>query len=285
MTPVKTSTSGCDSNHIDLVSGNNSCCTTSNLCDIGEGDCDTDSECKPGLLCGVGNCSWDERDPNDGCCMSTTVTTIMETSRNDDLDACGISTTTTSKAGKQESCYQNVYLCDAGDHGQDEAFCEVGDDMDQIRACFVNRCVPPTDKYCSAWNSIYAELTDGTSVPSWSGEGTGSIDMTIKCTFLGRKELNLSPDISKLVQTRLPEAASGTFLTDINAGLTTDVDNLHTSLLMIEHGWHPQVANLAVGLDVYTDVTFTTTNTVADEFKNALHSAWSYVGFHTEFQI
>ena len=27
-------------------------------CSIGEGDCDTDAECKPGLRCGQRNCNW-----------------------------------------------------------------------------------------------------------------------------------------------------------------------------------------------------------------------------------
>ena len=32
------------------------CCTLSNNCGVGEGDCDTDSECDAGLLCGSDNC-------------------------------------------------------------------------------------------------------------------------------------------------------------------------------------------------------------------------------------
>ena len=27
-------------------------------CSVGEGDCDTDHECKPGLRCGQRNCNW-----------------------------------------------------------------------------------------------------------------------------------------------------------------------------------------------------------------------------------
>ena len=32
------------------------CCTASNPCNIGEGDCDKDSECAAGLICGTDNC-------------------------------------------------------------------------------------------------------------------------------------------------------------------------------------------------------------------------------------
>lgn len=36
-----------------------SCCTTSSPCDVGGGDCDTDSECVAGLQCGNNNCKRD----------------------------------------------------------------------------------------------------------------------------------------------------------------------------------------------------------------------------------
>ena len=37
-------------------SGGWSCCTSANQCGIGEGDCDTDSECSGNLKCGTDNC-------------------------------------------------------------------------------------------------------------------------------------------------------------------------------------------------------------------------------------
>jgi len=40
-------------------SGGPSCCKTSNLCGEGEGDCDSDTHCKAGLLCGKDNCNAD----------------------------------------------------------------------------------------------------------------------------------------------------------------------------------------------------------------------------------
>ena len=32
------------------------CCTSTNPCNAGEGDCDSDSECAVGLTCGNNNC-------------------------------------------------------------------------------------------------------------------------------------------------------------------------------------------------------------------------------------
>ena len=52
--------------------GGDSCCTPDNKCDIDEGDCDNDADCKEGLKCGkTFNCSlkkgfdWDD---TDSCC-------------------------------------------------------------------------------------------------------------------------------------------------------------------------------------------------------------------------
>ena len=43
--------SGCN-----VPSGGWSCCTSTNQCGIGEGDCDTDSDCSGNLKCGTNNC-------------------------------------------------------------------------------------------------------------------------------------------------------------------------------------------------------------------------------------
>jgi len=64
-------------------SGGNSCCTSKNKCEKGEGDCDRDTDCKGGLKCGVNNCrlgqltnirdsasSWDL---TDDCCFDPDV--------------------------------------------------------------------------------------------------------------------------------------------------------------------------------------------------------------------
>ena len=54
--------------------GGNSCCNKDKLCDVGEGDCDSDSDCLEDLKCGLNNCIstkslWDDEwDPQDDCC-------------------------------------------------------------------------------------------------------------------------------------------------------------------------------------------------------------------------
>jgi len=48
------------------------CCKGSNRCAIGEGDCDTDSDCQDGLKCGNNNCDWKVAGmhwKNDDCCV------------------------------------------------------------------------------------------------------------------------------------------------------------------------------------------------------------------------
>ena len=42
---------GCDATTNDW-----NCCTSSNPCAVGEGDCDTDSDCDANLVCGTDNC-------------------------------------------------------------------------------------------------------------------------------------------------------------------------------------------------------------------------------------
>ena len=51
--PIESS-SGCDGKHKDRDGAN--CCTISNICDIGEGHCNSDNECKGNLVCGTENC-------------------------------------------------------------------------------------------------------------------------------------------------------------------------------------------------------------------------------------
>ena len=53
--------------------GDDDCCTINSQCGEDEGDCDDDADCKPGLKCGIDNCSnkngyqWDEYDD---CCYT-----------------------------------------------------------------------------------------------------------------------------------------------------------------------------------------------------------------------
>ena len=60
------SSSGCSS-HDDW-----DCCTSSNQCGVNEGDCDSDSECMDGLVCGNNNCPAGAPDSFD-CCTEVAV--------------------------------------------------------------------------------------------------------------------------------------------------------------------------------------------------------------------
>ena len=43
----------------------NGCCTAKTPCNVGEGDCDSDSHCAGSLKCGTNNCAWGG---TDDCC-------------------------------------------------------------------------------------------------------------------------------------------------------------------------------------------------------------------------
>ena len=53
-----------------VCNGGDYCCNDSNKCGIGEGDCDTDKDCHPGLTCGINNCIGASFEANDDCCYS-----------------------------------------------------------------------------------------------------------------------------------------------------------------------------------------------------------------------
>ena len=52
------------------IMANWNCCTEDDPCDVGEGDCDTDSQCQSNLKCGKDNCKeFDSNWPFDfDCC-------------------------------------------------------------------------------------------------------------------------------------------------------------------------------------------------------------------------
>ena len=50
--------------------GGNSCCTPENQCGVGQGDCDSNTDCNPSLVCGKDNCVGSGFDATDDCCMS-----------------------------------------------------------------------------------------------------------------------------------------------------------------------------------------------------------------------
>ena len=55
MTTISTPTGQCDG----VPSTDWSCCSSTNTCSVGGGDCDNDSECASGLQCGNNNCKND----------------------------------------------------------------------------------------------------------------------------------------------------------------------------------------------------------------------------------
>jgi len=53
-----------------VCDGGDSCCTSENPCEEGEGDCDYDSHCVGDLQCGKDNCQGDTFDSTDDCCFA-----------------------------------------------------------------------------------------------------------------------------------------------------------------------------------------------------------------------
>jgi len=59
----------CSSGSVSGCKGGNwSCCTNTNKCGDGEGDCDYDSHCKSGLVCGTNNCEGSNFLTGEDCC-------------------------------------------------------------------------------------------------------------------------------------------------------------------------------------------------------------------------
>ena len=57
------------SNGCDVPSGGWSCCSSSNQCNVDEGDCDSDSHCSGNLKCGTNNCDTTQGFPSAyDCC-------------------------------------------------------------------------------------------------------------------------------------------------------------------------------------------------------------------------
>jgi len=55
-----------DASALRCQGSDDGCCTTDRQCDLHDGDCDNDEQCKGGLVCGSNNCSWGG---GDDCCM------------------------------------------------------------------------------------------------------------------------------------------------------------------------------------------------------------------------
>ena len=48
--------------------GHDTYCTPEFKCGEGEGDCDSNNDCKSGLICGTNNCKGSQFTPGDDCC-------------------------------------------------------------------------------------------------------------------------------------------------------------------------------------------------------------------------
>ena len=57
-----------------MCEGGDDCCNRTNKCGVGEGDCDSDDDCKGNLVCGADNCRGSTFDPNDDCCSPEATT-------------------------------------------------------------------------------------------------------------------------------------------------------------------------------------------------------------------
>ena len=55
--------------------GGDNCCV--GHCNVGEGDCDTDSDCKGNLVCGENNCVGDGFDDTDDCCKHSGLSSYL----------------------------------------------------------------------------------------------------------------------------------------------------------------------------------------------------------------
>eukprot|EP00941_MAST-03F_sp_MAST-3F-sp1_P003056 g3056.t1 len=67
-----TSGTGCDHLHANLIDGNNNCCHQDAPCELYEGNCSSNDQCKHGLTCGAqGSCPWASVDGSDRCCVGT----------------------------------------------------------------------------------------------------------------------------------------------------------------------------------------------------------------------
>ena len=55
-----------------FVGQSQSSCTSTNQCEVGEGDCDSDIDCKGNLVCGEDNCVGGTFESDDDCCDNPT---------------------------------------------------------------------------------------------------------------------------------------------------------------------------------------------------------------------
>merc|ERR1711974_368315 len=97
--------------------GGDACCSGGNYkCLEGEGDCDSDSDCAPGLYCGTNNCQGPNFDSGDDCCFKAP-------------ENCD---------GGDDCCGSGNYKCLAG-----EGDCDSDSDCAPGLYCGTNNCQGP----------------------------------------------------------------------------------------------------------------------------------------------
>jgi len=164
---------GCGGNS---CSGGDSCCTSTNKCGVGEGDCDSDSDCQSGLVCGVDNCSgsgFDSTDDccyrpctgGDSCCTSTNKCGVGEGDCDSDSDCwpglvCGVDNCSGPGFDSTDDCCYRADPCTGGDTcctpiskcGAGEGDCDSDSDCQPGLVCGIDNCSGPgfdsTDDCC-----------------------------------------------------------------------------------------------------------------------------------------
>ena len=76
-----------------LSQGNKDCCSPQNLCSANHGNCKSDNDCEPGLVCGIKNCPWNPQlnaslTP-DNCCYSEYLGSSSKANSEDDSKGGG----------------------------------------------------------------------------------------------------------------------------------------------------------------------------------------------------
>ena len=147
------------------------CCSESNKCSVGRGDCDSDSHCQTGLKCGKDNCikfSYDFPDLGYDCCYDPT-----------NLECTGVYATG-SCCSESNKCSVGRGDCDSDSHcqaglkcGKDNCIKFSDDFPDSGYDC----CYDPNAPKCGPGNADGACCSETNKC----GEGLGDCDSDSQC--------------------------------------------------------------------------------------------------------
>ena len=117
-----------------ICTGDDSCCTAEYPCEVGEGDCDKDTECKGKLKCGSDNCK--------------PCTNDLDCSKFEDDDDCCYDPTNVTCIGG-DSCCTEGYPCGVG-----EGDCDKDSECEGDLKCGSDNCKPcPDGIYCDKFEN------------------------------------------------------------------------------------------------------------------------------------